>query len=157
MPIGTVDFVSSQPWNDAFNPWPQYSQVKVGISGTPGSEYTCTLNAFSPLQGVDYSLIYVPELSAVNAFYYDDASTSAMAFQESQGANFWFISHPLGTYVANNAARALPSKQAGGAYGWIIYPGYEGSSANVNNLYIVPVTTALNPWEYRRRRLLEMC
>jgi hypothetical protein len=51
-------------------------------------------------------------------------------------------------YQKNTTTRDIPAKQAGDLDGWY-------ATGNVVSLYIKPDANYLNPWEYRRRRLLE--
>ena len=52
MPIGTVDYVSTAPWNDPFNPWPAYAQVSLSAVDTnlnaSGAPLIMQLTNFDP-------------------------------------------------------------------------------------------------------------
>ena len=145
MPIGTVDYVSTAAWNDPFNPWPLYSQVS--LSAVEFSLRTFTLVSFNP------------DTDAVNVVaHYEDAAGDYLLDYDATGNQYgneqaWNVCNaqngdPL--YWKPTFVRAIPAKVVGVIDGW------EAQYNEGTELYIQPVFTSLNPWEFRRRRLLEI-
>jgi hypothetical protein len=148
MPIGTVDYTSTAPWNDPANPWPLYSQVS--LSAAEVSLRTFTLVSFNP------------DTDAGNVVaHYEDATGDYFLDYDATGMQYgndpaWTVYDALNgdtLYYKTTLTRAIPAKVVGVADGWVA----AGSGTDETTLYIQPVFTSLNPWEYRRRRLLEMC
>lgn len=146
MPIGTVDYVSTLPWNDPTNPWPAYAQVS--LSAAEISLRTFTLISFDlNAEGV--------------AVRYEDADTEYYLDYDASGQVYgndasWTVYDPQNgdtLYYKPTLIRAIPSKAVGVADGWQA----AGSGTDESILYIQPDVASLNPWEYRRRRLLEIC
>ena len=145
MPIGTVDYVSTAPWNDPTNPWPLYSQVS--LSAAEFSLRTFTLISFDPnAEGV------AARYEDAAGDYFLDYDATGMIHGNDQA---WTVYDPQNQdtlYYKPTLVRAIPAKVVGVADGWVA----GGSGTDETTLYIQPVTTWLNPWEYRRRRMLEM-
>lgn len=141
MPIGTVDYTSTAAWNDPYNPWPAYSRVSLSaIDANLGAGVLQTLNLvyFDPV-----SLYLVYSNKALGAMEQIDLELNGTTWAVKYDGDSY--------YLLYDAARAIPAGRAQG-YDW-----QEPGGADANTLYIAPVTTWLNPWEYRRRRLLEIC
>jgi hypothetical protein len=169
MPIGTVDYVSTAPWNDPLNPWPQYAQVLLsGTVITDGdkeisfSNKVLTLTIMNPYavypqQHVLYQGVYQNPGTAVNSTI--DLYNSTIYLSNSWTLNI--VDNPVGApgtssgYTAINPQTAQKDVPyiytAGQTNGWFNYNG-----TGINSVTLVPVTTNLNPWEHRRRRLLEI-
>ena len=134
MAIGNIDYVSTKPWNSVLNPWPQYSRVSlsaIDLNLGAGVMQTLNLIVFDPVG--QYAL-------------YSDGQQIELEL----GGTTWTVKWDGDAYYAlNDAARAIPGTKAQG-YDW-----QEPGGDNADTLYIAPVTTWLNPWEYRRRRALE--
>lgn len=152
MPIGTVDYVSTAPWNDPMNPWPAYAQVSLSAVDTnlnaSGAPLIMQLTNFDPAASPagDLSWMYQslnqPNVDAVYLRYFRSDNRIQIGDDED------------GVYyeITSSAVRSVPAGWKQGNTAWTADNG-----ADVNSLSIIPVTTYLNPWEYRRRRLLEMC
>ena len=146
MPIGTVDYTSTTPWNDPYNAWPAYSQVS--LSAVEFSLRTFTLVSFNP----DTDAVAV-------VAHYEDAAGDYFLDYDATGGQYgnevaWTVYNAQTSdvlYWKATLIRAIPAKVAGVADGW------EAQYNEGLELYIQPVFTSLNPWEYRRRRLLEIC
>ena len=136
MALGTVDYVSTAPWNNALNPWPQYAQLQLSAADIQGGAWlTYTLLQFDPL---------TPEI-----FY--SAGTEEGNYLTCNGTEWKVIAQEeLDYYILTTAIRALPAGYKQGNTGWIAVEG-----SQVTSISIMPVTTVLTPWEFRRRRSLE--
>jgi hypothetical protein len=160
MPIGTVDYVSTQPWNSPINPWPAYAAVKIEQYDAEDAlifSDTLTLSAFDPVTdsldigGTRLNMIYgyITEAATVLLVYGLSADVGAGNIYY----NCWTYSNQttLTVGIKGDSSRAIPTKSLGDATGWF---NLLGDMAKVT---ITPVYDALNPWEFRRRRLLELC
>ena len=141
MPIGTVDYVSTKPWNDTRNPWPQYSRVSLSaIDANLGAGVMQTLNLsqFDPVGGV-YGYRYAE---------YSNDSTIMLRFID----NAWSVEYDGDPYyhLDGPQPRAIPAGYVQGNTNWQVDNGDDPAT-----LSIIAVTTHLTPWEYRRRRTLE--
>ena len=145
MPIGTVDYTSSAAWNDPYNPWPAYAQVSLSAAdenlSVNGAPLIMQLEDFDPTPG-EQNWSYI-SLNALNDTVY-------MIYNSD--SNQVTISDPNVSpyYSLPTTVRSVPAGWQQGNTNWVTDGG-----ADVNTLSIVPVTTYLNPWEYRRRRTLE--
>jgi hypothetical protein len=146
MPIGTVDYISTLPWNDPANPWPQYFQVSLSAAdanlNASGVPLIMQLEEFDPTVG-EQNWVYASQ----NA----EGDTVAMTY--NSGSNLVTISDGnVGPYYTlETTVRSIPAGWLQGNTNWTPSEGSEE-----NTISIIPVTTYLNPWEYRRRRLLEI-
>ena len=137
MPIGTVDYISTAAWNDPFNPWPAYAQLQLSATDIQaGALLTYTLIYFYPNQPV---MLY-------------SAGTEEGNYLGFSG-NYWYITaqEELTYYELPTVVRAIPAGYKQGNMNWDAVEGNFETSIS-----IIPVTTSLNPWEQRRRRLLEI-
>ena len=144
MPIGTVDYVSTAAWNDPFNPWPAYFQVSLSAADIP--PVILTLTYFNP--NTDLVVSYADDAGDYLLNY------DATGEHHGYGAS-WVVMGEEGStslYYKPTLTRAIPVKVTGVADGWELTNGSDQTT-----LYIQPVFTSLNPWEFRRRRLLEIC
>ena len=143
MPIGTVDYVSTAPWNDPMNPWPAYSRISLSAIDTDlgaGVMQTLNLVFFDPVnQYVTYSNKALGAMEQINLEL--NGTTWAVTYDGDPQYQ-----------LAGVTSRGIPAGDVQGNYNWEAVDGDDAAT-----LSIVPVTTWLNPWEYRRRRLLEMC
>ena len=135
MPIGTVDYVSTAAWNDPYNPWPLYSQVS--LSAADIDPVILTMNVFQP---------DVKSVSYAN----DDAGVYFYMFDNVEFTPWVIMNNGDDYYQLDTIIRAIPAGWVQGNTNW--QPLNGGSE---NTISIIPVTTSLNPWEFRRRRLLE--
>ena len=146
MPIGTVDYVSTAIWNDAFNPWPQYFQVSLSAAdanlNASGVPLIMQLVEFDPTEG---------EQNWVYASQNHEGDQVSMTYNTSN--NLVTISDGnLGTYYTlETTVRSIPAGWLQGNTNWAPSEGSEEGTIS-----IIPDITYLNPWEYRRRRLLEI-
>jgi hypothetical protein len=137
------DYVSTTPWNDVNNPYPFYSQVALSAADIP--LVTLTLNIINPNASSGSAVVQ-----------YTASGKPALTFNMlNYGLQEWVVwsnaAYVSGLYYQILMPRAVPSKQPYGTEGWSADAG-----ANVNSLYINPITTSITPWEQRRRRLLEI-
>ena len=163
MPIGSVDYISTIPWNDPLNPFPLYAQVIVSMTilangdGYPAgpTQQTLTMSQFVPEPGNESVISYVnaADIPVINKVIlrYEEAGIAADTkwyFQTGDDA------YRLAIY--NNpdvkVPRAIP---AGYVQGNVAWDSNVDVNIDVTTLSIMPVTTYLTPWEQRRRRLLE--
>jgi hypothetical protein len=148
MPIGTVDYVSTAAWNDPMNPWPAYFQVSLSAADTnlnaSGAPLIMQLTEFDPLAVGEQQWVYESQ----------NAEGDAVAMTYNTSNNLVTISDGnVGSYYAlETTVRSIPAGWKQGNTMWIPVEG-----TMEDTLSIMPVTTYLNPWEYRRRRLLEIC
>ena len=139
MPIGTVDYTSTAPWNDPYNPWPAYAQLTLSATDIQsGALLTYTLTEFNP--------------NALNGGYmFYNAGTEEGNYVQFISGIWQIIAQEEFTYYElPTVVRAIPAGYKQGNMNWDAVEGNFESSIS-----IIPVTTSLNPWEYRRRRLLE--
>jgi hypothetical protein len=119
-----------------------------------------TLAEFSPAGDIVFAGLGLNNVNAIYALTASDYTQGVLVFQQAlypdlSIVNFWFLTY-IGAAEGDvcykaDTSRALPVKNAGNADGWVQLAG------NVENVIIQPVTDALTPWEFRRRRLLELC
>ena len=139
MTIGTVDYVSTAPWNDPTNPWPAYAQVSLSASDIV--PVTLPLKQFDPAAagGGSYPFVTYQNGSMYPALIKLTTTT-------------WGVLSGDVNYALTTTSRDIPLKTAGVTGGWTRI--IEGNAAS---LYIAADTSVITPWEYRRRRLLEIC
>lgn len=155
MPIGTVDYVSTAAWNDTTNPWPQYSRLMLSAIDTElgsGVPFAYELTYFVP----------ATQINAVAWIYtsiddtYDGAQAVLTLFKNNvSDASYtaelsWDGGDPE-YRLSDTTRKGMPAGYVQGNNAWVADNGDDAAS-----LSIVPVTTYLTPWEYRRRRALEM-
>jgi len=151
--MGTVDYISTAPWNDPFNAFPQYAQVSlsgmvVDGDGTPryANNEVLPMTYFNPLSTIKNTNvvcrfasadgIWQLDLSVVFFPYYDGNQWVLDCF-DGDGAQFSY----------DTMSRSVPCKTlVGSDQGWQIISG-----SGIAGLLILPVTMALTPWEHRRR------
>ena len=137
MPIGTVDYQSTAPWNDPYNPWPLYSRVSLSAIDSnlgAGVMQTFNLNQFDPVGNV-YGSLYVE---------YSNDSNIILRFINDA----WFVEYDGDPYYRLDGPqpRAIPAGYVQGNTAWVVDNGDDAAS-----LSIMADTTYLNPWEFRRR------
>lgn len=131
--MGTVDYTSTAPWNDPYNPWPAYAQVS--LSAADIEPVILTLTNFDP---------GIPQVDYLN----DAVAEQPLLIKISTG---WLIGYNGDDYYQlDTITRAIPAGWVQGNTNWQPIQGNHEVT-----LSIIPITTSLNPWEYRRRRLLE--
>ncbi len=158
MPIGTVDYRSTAAWKDPYNPWPAYSQITLSAADTDAygliapAGVIYDLQYFNPVTPTAY-----PTSGAVTCYYKNPAYNFILLKDASVGIpNNWYIWHDndeVFYYQSTRTPKDIP----------YVKPGMPGSAwreydqgTRLSSLYIAAVTTSLNPWEYRRKRLLEI-
>ena len=138
MPIGTVDYVSTAAWNDPLNPWPAYAQLTLSAADLTVPSDTYVLQLFNP--GADLPV------------YYAGVASDGLQALYVYNAVWIIIDDAVGEmYTLTTARRSIPAGWLQGNTGW---EGDNGSEATT--ISIIPDTTYLNPWEFRRRRMLEI-
>ena len=161
MPIGTVDYTSTAPWNDPMNPFPALFQVSLsGMILDDGNvpiyvnNEVLSMTYFNPLSVIENTSSVCRFANDTGTWHMDLAVMSFPSYNDG-------IEWQLNCFDGNTAAftygptmlRSVPYKTlVGTAQGWADVTG-----SGIDGLLILPVTTALTPWEFRRRRLLEMC
>ena len=158
MPIGNIDYVSAAPWNDPMNPWPQYSQIALsGMIVDDDSNPVYVNNLVLDMTWFDPSVEPGNEMCIYedidNAWYlkcYINVDNGDAMYQIATNAGAGLFYNRV-----NSASRAIPAKNVVGA-GTAAAQGWDNSyGVSMDGLLILPVTTALTPWEHRRRRTLE--
>ena len=160
MPIGTVDYVSTRPWNDPYNPFPAWFQVSLsgmvlddGAVPIYANNEVLSMTYFNPLSVLEYQSYVCRFANAAATWQLDLVVVSFPSYNDG-------VVWQLDCFDGNSAqfgygptmSRSVPYKtQIGTAQGW-----YDTTGTGIEGLLILPVTTALTPWEYRRRRLLEI-
>ena len=150
MPIGTLDYVSTAAWNDPYNPWPLYSQVALSAAdadlNVSGAPLIMQLVDFDPLAvGVQNWVYQSLDPTGPNGY---------ISMVYNSGDNQVTIKNDNGDsyYACTTTVRSIPAGWLQGNTNWDA----ADIGADVTTLSIIPVTTWLNPWEYRRRRMLEI-
>jgi len=151
MPIGTVDYVSTAPWNDPFNPWPAYTTIPM-VSSFYIQPVTLKLSEFNPTENLENTP------GACIKYSGDSNVAVCLLYQEGIGNSWdgrWVITRDEDVSYAfpdtgeyeSPFKRDLPAKLAGAAYAW----GNE-NDGYVETLQIsAPDLNSLTPWERRRR------
>jgi hypothetical protein len=154
MPIGTVDYVSTRPWNDPTNPWPQYSRLLLSASDVKlgsGVPFAYELSYFFP---ATIAGVFAWAYTSIDDTY-DGAQSEIVLYKASGAGNAYEATVTYNAIddlyqLAGGTRRSIPAGWKQGNTNWVALIG-----ANVTSLSIMPVTTYLTPWEFRRRRLLE--
>jgi hypothetical protein len=148
MPVGTIDYVSTVPWNDAFNPWPQYAQISLSALdanlNASGAPLIMQLSEFNPAAGEQDNWLY----ESLN----QEGDTVFLSYNSSSNEVLLYDGNVGPYYALTTTTRAIPAGWLQGNENWAPVEGSQETT-----LSIVPVTTVLTPWEFRRRRLLELC
>jgi|LauGreDrversion2_6_1035139.scaffolds.fasta_scaffold78784_1 hypothetical protein len=146
MPIGTVDYVSTIPWNDPYNPWPAYSTVALSGTVVVGAQTIIvnpatarmSITNFDPILDDGIPLGYANADYSIYMSYYKNEGTPAGWFMSLSG--FEIRDYP-------NASKDVPYITVAGATGtWV-----EDAGTGLSSLLMFPVTTDITPWEHRRR------
>jgi len=140
MPVGSVDYVSTAPWNDPYNPWPAYAQLTLSAADLTVPSDTYVLNVFNPNDAL-----------LVN--YNGVASDGNQLLQLTDDGVWRIYDDVVGEmYILDTARRGIPAGWLQGNTNWIPVDGPRAE----NTISIIADVTYLTPWEYRRRRLLEI-
>jgi hypothetical protein len=140
MPIGTVDYTSTAPWNDPVNPWPRFAQVTLSASDIPLT--VIPLKTFKPNAAGGGSDPFV--------IYQNGSAEPTLALLST---TLWAVTYTGSVvYGLTTSTRDIPQKAVGTNGGWEKVGG-----GSVSSLYIAADTSVITPWEYRRRRSLELC
>ena len=182
MPIGSIDYTSTAPWNDPYNAWPACTQVMLSAY-FPGDATVATtvfnLTGFDPMHGIvnwdgNGTPGYENDLWQVMIDYvgYDALGNDWHLLIEQQNSadstNYEYREHgwvfmrgPYNDqiYVCTTQESPeqpynLPYKQPDNAVDSL---GNVWLNQPGGTLYIQPILTSVAPWERRRRRLLELC
>jgi len=139
MPIGTVDYVSTAAWNDPMNPWPAYAQLTLSAADLTVPSDTYVLHAFNPNASplITYSGV---------------ASDGNQSLYLTDDGVWRILDDAAGDlYTLETTRRDIPAGWLQGNTNWAPFHGDAE-----NTISIIADTTVLTPWEYRRRRLLEI-
>jgi hypothetical protein len=139
-----INYVSTVPWNDPYDPWPAYSQVTLSAADAVlGAGALLTLNLTEFNDGSFYPWTYTCVSDGAVGLrlyqFYDEYTAQVTAYF---GDTIYL--GPIGT-----SRKGAPVKMSGAANGWS--PGWDPMGEDVNSLYIQPVYSALTPWERSRR------
>jgi len=138
--VPQVDYVSTLPWNDPYDPWPACNQVYLSAAAIAPS--ILTLRSFDP--GTDY-------ISAQVIFANDESDYPDVRLIKDVGSSLYMVTTINdGTAYFGPYYVKRPWKQVNETVGWD-----NENLSQVETLVIQPVATALTPWELRRIRLLE--
>jgi len=148
MPIGTVDYVSAKPWNDAANPWPQYSRLMLSATDArlgSGVSLAYDMSSFYPafING-EMAWIYTCTQTTYDDMF-PQVQLSKLANDGAYEAQVIFdgdVQYQLGS----TTRRGIPMGDVQGNHDWESVNGDDAAT-----LSIMPVTTHLTPWEHRRR------
>jgi hypothetical protein len=153
MPIGTIDYVSTLPWNDATNPWPQYSRIALsGMIVDDNDDPVYVNNVVLDMTLFDPS---ISDGNTMCAYESDSSSWTLLCSNDGMGIALFALTTNAGAGLqynrVNSASRAIPAKNVVGA-GTAAAQGWDNSyGVSMDGLLILPVTTYLTPWEHRRR------
>jgi len=140
MPIGSIDYVSTAPWNDPYNAWPRFAQVTLSASDIALA--TLPLRQFDPNVAGNGSEPFVTYANAGNSYPQLVKLSSTL----------WGVLCGVVAYGLTSDIKDIPQKTVGTDGGWTKIGG-----GSVSSLYIAADTSVITPWEYRRRRSLELC
>jgi hypothetical protein len=123
------DYISTDPWNDPYNPWPNWSDITIGAADI--SSQTFTLSVFNP--------------NTPNVQYYTaPGGTNRLVFNGST----WRIYNNNNTslYVLSTTARTLPTitPKLSGTIGFSKDNGTDASSVSATP------GTDITPYAFRR-------
>jgi len=140
-----VDYISTLPWNNPYNPWPGYTTIPM-VSSIYIRPTTLQLTWFDPYSDVPMRYEGMDGNDTIGLFFYGEGYNLE---------GLWAITldnTPLYSSPASiQWSRSLPMKMPGGDYGWL-----NQDTDNVETLCIsAPDLNSVAPWERRRRRLLE--
>lgn len=149
-----IDFVSTTPYRNPYNPWPKFNTVRVQLTNSSfGTTYNDVLTAymFDPFDRPGPTPAYIS--------YTNTLSSIRIGLEESTNTRRWTIDGPLFLARINTSSLDLPFTELGTGTikGWSslayasptnsIYVGMSGLSTGWDN-YL--------PWEKRRLRNLEI-
>ena len=142
MPIGSVDYISTVPWNDPKNPWPACSRLTLsaedyGLGG--GAMMTYDLITFQPQETFVWAYQSTTAVDGVLATLVYEFDTVSIVWD---GDVYYYL-----TAIRKD----IPAGWIQGNEMWQVDAG-----DNQASLSIIADTTYLTPWEQRRRRLLEI-
>jgi len=141
-----IDYVSTAPWNNPYNPWPVYNVVRVSYTG-PLNTINTTLTASEFLPA------YVnPGVGGPKFVYANNDASVKLQWTTSNGGTWSIRDDTVFFYAGKITTKyAVPFVNVGQGYaaGWQSF----AYSSNVNSLYIgLSGITGLNllGWEMRR-------
>lgn len=146
-----VDYNSTDPWNDPYNPWPAFYQISLSGNvindvGTPIAVNTVLrMLLFDPNIDDNYS-VYYETVPAV----YDNSYCAVYGYRNTAAASpFWAIQigfdDPFKAFnntLQRNIPYILNQSQIGD---WI-----PDTGSGLGNIILKPVIAAVTPWERRR-------
>jgi hypothetical protein len=143
----SVDYANPAPWNDPYNAWP--ATLQVYVSSYSVSPKILTMNTFDPYAAV----------TKINFAGAGGNVAGQLAYVNMAGIMTWTVGSPFilgGVASYATGARQLPVCYAGGpVIAWQGDDFFGPSEAQLAAITIKPVLSAVAPWEFRRRRLLE--
>jgi hypothetical protein len=147
MPIGTIDYVSTLPWNDPMNPWPQYSRLMlsaIDVRLGAGVPFAYDLSYFYPVNSGSHLWTY----TSIDDTY--DGAQAVIELHKEFGLNTYtavVIFDGDVQYVASGMqTKGIPAGFVQGNTDWNAEDGDD-----VNSLSIIADINYLTPWEHRRR------
>jgi len=138
-----MDYTSTAPWNDPYNPWPRYTQMFMQgvVEGVYPTEKSLYVNAV-------LSLTYFDPVGPGPLMAYtgmQEETSLDVSYDYFGGAWNWYILIPdVGDYFcfSRNAARDIFRNSS--EWQWLHDNGSSGVPA------MMPVLSAVAPWERRR-------
>jgi len=149
----SLDYVSTAPWNDPYDPWPVYSKIQVTDTSGPTTN-TYTLSVFEPLSPflINYNggVIFIP----CHMLYVNDANANELLFYSSSSftagvsnyTKYWYNLDVTAAFraIKNNTSKNNVYKSVTGQLN-----GWDGTR-DMTDYTILPVLSSLAPWERRR-------
>lgn len=146
-----VDYTSTAPWNDPYNPWPAFYQISLSGNvindvGTPIAVNTVLhMIVFDPNIDDNYSVYYETVPVVYNNSYcavygYRDTATASPYWSIQIGSEDPFKA--FNNTLQRNIPYILNQSQIGD---WSADTG-----SGIGNIILKPVIAAVTPWERRR-------
>ena len=161
-----IDYVSTVPWNDPFNPWPAYLKYVVNFTTNPLSACTVELTSFAPLTGCTdpaaatlyflYTAISEPgNMTNTKLYYY--TSKPFDPFESLVCSAIFTSIDPVEQFeIEWEHAPRTPFKAVGTTAPWTWVNQAALDVIQLSAISIIPVLSSVAPWEQRRHRLLEI-
>lgn len=144
----TIDYISTIPWNNPFDPWPIYTQMLM--TGSVGTEQgnTFDMNTILTLDGFD------PRGPYPSAIYYGAQTGFGNLYVNYDTQNYagWVISIAAPDFSDIYFSYAVVSTRD--IFKYNEWPWLWDDGSGLPSM--IPVLSSLAPWEKRRRRLLEI-
>ena len=149
MPIGTVDYRNTAPWNDPYNPWPACSRLMLSAADYRlggGVPFAYDLDYFVPTTEIGATAWSYTSID----YTYDGLQTTLILSKDSVSDASYTAQVKFDNdtyYYVNGMIRK--DITAGYVQGNTLWQADNGDDPAT--LSIIPVTTWLTPWEHRRR------